>query len=364
MRGKLRRSLEKKRKEAVQAAVCEALAAEAADDLQSGIAKIETYSKLLSASEPGRSHDWIWAGAIGALCVTLAGVMWSVKVPRTDVSAVVNTSSFTTRLTTRWRIDSAFASGAMHVERLSTINAPNLGFDFAESSGDSWFKLEGGNIALQTLAIGEHASLEIVGEKNEVNIYISRAPFSGEVIVTGKVRVTAGPTAGRTSVDRSYEIEIPETVVFSAEDPRGIPSELSIHSPGNWSLGRPQLSEMRFAREEVRGAANRVTSSAIQSGTVRFHDTSWAPIDLHEGDLLALDHTEKASIETRGEPGVIHVLLNGVVGDVTVGDPETRSRLAPSYLEYFYNKKSLGFVWSAILFFWGVIWSIRKTIFR
>jgi hypothetical protein len=205
--------------------------------------------------------------------------------------------------------------------------------------------------------------LEISSADDEVDLFASRAPLTGRVSILGKVTVTAGPKYGEVSTHHTYDLSIPETIEFSVLDPKDVPTEISIHAPAQWHLSRPPYSQLSFAREEVTGAAQRALTSGITSGTIRFNDTSWPVLDLREGDLVRVNRTESARIEAQGDGRLMHVTLNGFVGSVTVGDAETSKELAPSYLEYLYNRKSLVFLWSTIVFLWGLIWRMSKVIF-
>jgi hypothetical protein len=105
--------------------------------------------------------------------------------------------------------------------------------------------------------------------------------------------------------------------------------------------------------------------SGVKSGTVRLDDTSRAALELREGDVLGMRPAESAVLDVRGAPsGVIHVNVNGAVSGIRVGRSTAGRELTPSYLEYLYNRKSLAFFWGAVVFLWGLIWSIRNTILR
>ena len=60
----------------------------------------------------------------------------------------------------------------------------------------------------------------------------------------------------------------------------------------------------------------------------------------------------------------LQVRFEGVARDIFLGPEGFRRSLAPSLLEYFYHQKRLGFAWTAVVFFWGLLWSLRKTIMR
>lgn len=363
MKSQLRRSLRAKREEKIEKAVRELVSGSDATSLKPALESIGIYSALLSEVEALPAREWMWPAVITCLCIAVVGILWSLRVSRTDVSLTVDSFSLRANLADTWKIENAFRSQLMHLERLGTISAPNLDISIDQNSGDAWLQLEGGQIALQTLELKDKTMVEISSSTDEVDLFASRGPLQGRITVVGKVKVTAGPRFGETSTQHSYDIAIPETIEFSVTDPGSVPTQVSIHSPAAWSLPKPKCSALSFVREEVSGAAQRALVSGVRSGVVRFNDTSWPILDLHEGDLLRVDRTEGARLDARGEKGLIHVTLNGLIGSVTVGDSDTRKEMAPSYLEYLYNRKSLTLVWSAIVFLCGLVWRMCKAIF-
>jgi hypothetical protein len=362
MKATLRRLLRAKREEQIEKAAREVVTKGDAVTAKTALEQIQVYSALLAEADRLPAHEWMWPAVIASLCIAVIGILWSVRIPRTDVSLTLDTTSVRTVLADAWRLENAFHSPQMHFERLARIDAPNLGLSI-DGSTDAWLRLEGGEIVLQTLELKDKAMLEIFADENEIKMFASRAPFSGTVSVMGKITVSAGPNAGNVSTHRSYQIEIPETIEFSVTDPQSVPSQFSIHSPNKWSFSKPRVSDISFVKEEASGAGERALTSGVKSGTLRFNDTSWPTMDVREGDLLRVNRTESARLDAQGDGHSMHVTLNGLVGSVTVGDSETRKNLAPSYLEYMYNRKSLAFLWSGIVFLWGLVWRVSKTVF-
>ncbi|HEY6138231.1 MAG TPA: hypothetical protein VI670_10755 [Thermoanaerobaculia bacterium] len=357
--------LASRRDERIGAVVRRLLDGVEAHELRPELEEIDAYSRLLAVRPPQKqTRSWLWPAGVALVCVVAAGILWSLKIPQTNISMTVDTDSVTATLGKAWRIDDAFHSPLMHFERVSRINAPNLGLEIDQTSGDAWFELKGGRIDLQMLEVDKDGTVELFTDQDEVDIFASRARLTGKITVTGKVGVTAGPRAGETTVNGSYQIDIPETVEFTVGKPQTVPSQLTVHSPEPWSLGRPPATKLSFAREELKGAGERVLTSGIKSGTARFNDTAWPVLELREGDLLTMHPATSAVLDAKGAKGVIHMTVNGAVSDLRAGDSTTNTELAPSYLEYLYNKKSLAFFWSAMCFLWGLIWSVRNTIFR
>jgi len=358
-----RKLLQTLRKQKLDAVVAKALASPSAD-LKSDLEEIDRYSKLLALLEPRWTPDFGIAAVVAILCITLAAFLWSEPVRRTNVSLAVETQSVRAVFARDWEFEPSFRSSAMHFERLSTIDAPNLDLALVTNPGDAWLKLDGGQIELQSLQVRQNASWEAVSDSDQLSLFLGAQPVEGRITVRGKVSVTAGPADGRKTLEKQFDLPIPETITFTAKDPRGVPAQLTVHSPRDWSLGKLPVSALSFSSERAGGPGDRTLTSGVRSGTVQFSDAPWPPIQLFENELLSVNQTGKARVELRGKEGAMHVTLSGPVRNVTLGDEQAERVLAPSYLEYFYNQKSFAFFWSAVIFLWGVIWSVRKTVLR
>ena len=335
-----------------------------AGGLKREVEEIESCSKLLSLVESRWAPDWGAAVMVAVVCLTVASFLWSTKVRSTNVSMTVETGSLRGTLSQDWRVEAPFQSSAMRFENLSDVQVPNLGLAIRGGVGDAWFKLEGGQISLESLQIDKSASFQMTVDRSQVSLFVTARGVRGKLTVIGRGKLTAGTEPGAQTMQKEYNIEIPETIDFGVRDPRGVPSRFTVHSPQKWNLGRMPFADVGFALEEIRDLSQTELVSGIKSGSVRFIDTSWPAMALSENQIVFVHKAERGRIDVRGGEGSAQVTLNGLVKDVTVGDSQTRQELAPSYLEYLYNKKSLAFFWGAIVFGWGVLWGIRKTIFR
>jgi hypothetical protein len=364
MKTPIRKCLESRRKNKIESAVAKTLSSNPPPDIKPDLNDIDQYTQLISLTQPRWSPDSGLAVVVALLCVSAAGFLWSARIPRTNVSLAVDTESMRGEFARDWEFNRLFQSSTMHFERLSTIEAPNLALSIHENDGDAWFKLDGGQLQLQSVQVRQNGSWEAISDTEQVSLFLGNGPVEGRVTVRGRVNVTAGPEDGQKSLDRQFDLTIPETITFGVKDPHGVPAQLTVHSPTDWSLGKLPVSNLGFSMEQPTESADKTLTSGIRSGSLQFSDTSWPPIQLFENELLAVHQSEKARIEVRGQKGLMHVTLNGPVRNVTIGDEQALRVLAPSYLEYFYNRKSWAFFWGAIVFLWGILWSIRKTVLR
>jgi hypothetical protein len=365
MSGSPKKELAQQYKNKIDKATGDALRGVPPDELQSQLQQIESYSKLVSLNDKQHwTADAKWAVLVGLFCLGVASLLWSYKVRKNSVSLTVDTETIQGVLKSDWHLDKPFRAELLHVERVSKLEAPNLHVSLESPQGDAWIRLDGGKIRLQSLDVAQDASLALAADPTEVGIFVSGQPMRGKITIMGKGEITGGSEPGQTLVRRSYDLDVPETLEFSVSDPRAVPSRLTIHNPQKWSLGKAPFASLNFAVEETRDFTETSFASGIKSGSLTFNDTAWPQQAISERDILAIHDTRQCVVELSGQDGLIHVSLNGIGGGVTIGQGDAKRELAPSYLEYLYNKKKFSFFWGSAIGVWGVIWGIRKTIFR
>jgi hypothetical protein len=332
------------------------------EDFKAALDQAENYSKLLALTEPSWTRDSRAALAVAVVVLFVAGILWSWKVGHTNITLLAETDRIRTTLGTDWSLDNSLHGDSVRLEHLLAIHDPNLGLLLDDANGNIWFRLDGGDIAVQTLHISRAGDVDASYNEGKLSLAIAGAPVRGAIWVTGKGVLTAG-TADGTVMRKVYDLPIPETLEFAASDSHGEPSQVQIHTPGVWSLGIVPSTDLNFSYE-LRSVNGRQIMSGIHGGTLQFNDTSWPVTQLIENQLLSLSDTGAARIRISGGHETIHVSVDGPAGHVTIGDAETRREIAPSFLEYLYNRKSLLLFWAGVTAGWGILWGIRKTIFR
>jgi hypothetical protein len=352
----------------IEQATADALRGAAPEELQPRLQQIETYGKLIALNDKQHwTADAKWAVLAGLLCLGVASLLWSYKVRKNSISLTADTETLHGELKSDWHLDHPFSSSLLHIERVSKLDAPNLGVSgvsLDDPQGDAWVRLEGGKISLQSLDLKQGTSLTLDADPTEVSLSVKHQPMHGKITIMGKGTITACCQPQGTRVHGSYDLHIPEILKFEVSDPGSVSSTITIHNPQKWSLGKAPFANLSFTKEETRDFTETSFASGIKSGSLTFNDTGWPPQAISERDILAIHATGPSLVEVSGKDGLIHVSLNGVAGGVTMGQGDARRELAPSYLEYLYNKKKFSFFWGSAIGIWGVIWGIRKTIFR
>jgi len=361
MNHKQRLDLKKKLEGNIELAITQGLKGRP-EDFKAALDQAENYSKLLTLTEPRWTRDSRAALAVAIIVLFIAGILWSLNVGHTNITLLAENDRVRTILAKDWSLDSSLHGDSVRLEHVMTLHDPTLGVLLDDPNRNIWFRLEGGEIAVQTLQISRAGSVDASFNAGTLSLAIAGAPVRGAIWVTGRGVLTAG-IADATLVRRVYDLPVPETLEFDTSDSHGVPAQVEIHTPGAWSLGIVPSTDLNFSYE-LRSVNGRQVMSGIHGGTLQFNDTSWPVTQLVENQLLSLAETGAARVRISGAHETMHVSVDGLASHVTLGDAETRREIAPSFLEYLYNRKSLLLFWAGVTAGWGILWGIRKTIFR
>lgn len=361
MKEDIRRRLEKKLTEKARKTAKNLLEEKDAESISQGLRQLDDYQRVLAALKPGDGRDAKKAIVIAFICILAAGLLWYLRVPRIHVLVDVHSDVVAFELNEPWQLEDHLGARQLRVEYMESIRAPALGVDLDSSTGDAWIDLSGGQIELHRAVFAAGGYLEIEGGPEQMDWYFKNASFKGNLLLKGAVLLSAGNRPDSLAINGIRQsIEIPETVHIKSGDKGMIPSVVRIHPLDGWGFRDIRVNSLSFFRERASTPGSTGFESAIRKGSVEIHETS-SQTDLKEGDRLLLEGI--AGRLVRVEQGsALRIAFEGTVEKLLTGPEGFERNLAPSYLEYLYVRKPLTFFWSAVVFLWGMLWSILKWI--
>jgi hypothetical protein len=258
--------------------------------------------------------------------------------------------------------DLSLGTSLVRIQGLTALDAPALGLAIESPTGDAWLQLEGGKVSITHLGLEQDGVLIIERlNSGQLDFYARGAEFQGHFMVLGSVHLSAGKELTDTSLETRLELTIPETVAFRAKGDGSVPTKFTVRSREPWVLQDLRVKGLGFSRETAPEPGSISFESAIKEGTITLHDVS-ETVTLREDDRLLLTGAKGRVVSLRAAEG-INVTFEGNTERIRIGPEGFEQDLAPSYLKYFYHQQSLAFFWSAVAFFWGILWSIRRTLF-
>jgi hypothetical protein len=341
------------------------LANDAPADVKASLEELDSLSKLLTMGRKNFAPEWIIGLTVGVICLGIVSLLWNMKVPASPISLTVTTDVVRGKFAEDWQVQSPFQTSGIVLQNLASIEAPNLDLEFLGKTDDAWFQivLEEGILDIAYLKVSQNSFMQMESRVDQLDLLISGAPMEGRLTVTGKGTLTAGGVPGVESQQIPFDILIPETITFTASNSGIVPARLVADKPLPWKSAAIPFEEIGFSIEELRNNTEITVVSGITSGSFRFNNTGWETIAIREQEIVSVHGTSSARVTLEDSSPGFEVSINGEVRDVTFGDARGIQTISPSYLEVLYNEKSLALFWGAMAFGWGLLWSVRKTVF-
>ncbi|MGX1050866.1 hypothetical protein AB7M74_001801 [Bradyrhizobium japonicum] len=326
--------------------------------------RIEQVEKLLKFIPQSNKATIYTACAVGAICLIVACVLWTTRLPTSHLQLDVTSESITIRLAkqTSWNGNWDLGGGLLRLEDMSRIEIPPELADENMLAGRSWFEGSNGDFALRSLEIQAQSELLVKkAELQTLNINSWNSPLLGQLQVYGTPKIQAGRSPEKGEKLSETRFDIPGTITFF-HDASQAPAILRVTPRGSLTLADLAVEKISFAREKADSETS--FQSGIIKGNLTILSIGEKPLPLEAGSRLRLEGVKGViSALTIGGDGV-RLVFEGRVRSATIGPPGFERELKPSLLEYMYDQQRLGFFWAVASFLWGLLWSARTLIFR
>lgn len=152
---------------------------------------------------------------------------------------------------------------------------------------------------------------------------------------------------------------------FAGSGSANNPTELLLRPDGRWRLAGLDATALML-RRDLPGQAR--PEPSLLGGTLHLRDTD-RTLTLHAGDWLRLGAIDSERLGLvlvpAGADGAARIepRLAGRVDRVETGpDLDQLPNLAPTLLEYLIHQQTLGLVWGALAFLWGLFVGVRAWV--
>jgi len=328
------------------------------------IERLKALQASLAALPAKRTGLASWAGLIGLLCLIVASAAWTVRVPRTRVQLDLVTASATAKLAgdlnreVGWRI----APDSLRLQHFTHLDLPpEYGTQPAlEREGSLDLTVQGGNVRLRQFAISSGALVTLSrSDDGATDMVVRGAPFTCDFDVTGSIVASVGPGSAALLPAQTFSPELPPARFdFKYDGKSRVPAQLRDTPLDSLTVRDIAITGLGFFEER----GDRSTSQILR-GTVTMTDTGEHLTLAPEAALRLGNAQGMISTLQIGKDGV-QVTFEGTAAEVTLGNGDFARNLKPTLLEWLYHQQTIGFLWGALSFIWGVGWSARKLFAR
>jgi hypothetical protein len=349
--------------ETAKAAVEKALSGQPiADELS----RLKEYEQLIALSETRLSANVIVAILVGTACLLIAGLAWTTKIPNTKIHMTVTTESLKIGLADRWAWNGSWQlqPASFRLDEFGQIALPPEFAPPSKLEGRAWLDVESGQVTFSALDAGRDAALTIARDAPSTILLLSRnAPLQGQAQISGTVTISAGDTVFRPTVAKSSSAEIPSALSFYDAGRPNIPARIRISPKEKVVWRNIVVDDLSFSRETDSPTQRSAYESGIESGTVTIGDTR-EKFELKSKEHLYLESLSGVIRELEIGPDAVRVSFEGRAKRISTGITGFEENRTPTWLSYVYHQERLSFLWGAIAFLWGTLWSARQLLFK
>jgi hypothetical protein len=347
------------------AEVCEAALSGDASALEARVKRLDAIKKALDDSPPRLTADWIAAVCVSLICLSATGVLWVTPTRYTQFSLDVQTEATTFQLAKEWR-SPAIATHTIRAENIDLLRAPGLGLSLGANRMGTDCSLDTTATSGQ-LEVGapEKSRIHIERTGSTYEIAVSDATPTSSAMVSGIVRISAACLGvGEKFLRESLRVDVPETIELVSKEKSIIPVRL-VFTPGQeWTVTGLKLNDsLSFLIRQPSAGGDDTFSSAITSGRITIRDAQ-TDYQIRRSEALTFKGLSTDYVQLTLSSAGLNVKVEGKAENILLGPVGSARELKPSYLAYLYFNKTALFFATAVTLGWGVLWGIRKTIFR
>jgi len=324
---------------------------------------INTSSQILDLQKD--KQKYYWATIIAVISILVVGLSFTLRISNTTSSLELYVDGVVLSLQDEWRTNSEFISDSFYMNNLYKVYTEQHPIELAEQTSEPEnfeafdMRLDGHGIKLKELRINNDAEIELEIDKDQLKIYAKNAQLSGRFsIKQGKVVINYDERIIENINDRP-----PSTISFKtiATSYDSDPIRIDLSNNIFWEFLNLKINSINFIQEYPPNSG--IFESTIDSGKIILNETA-ANIDLRKEESLIIDIEEIHRLAINGKNDKIHIYFEGVLSKIVVGPRGYERNLKPTYLGYIYHNQRLALFWSAVVFIWGLLWSIRNTLFK
>lgn len=318
---------------------------------------VNTTSNLIAIAK--KQHRLRLSVIIASACLVIAGLLWSLHIPSTQIALEILATDISFTLTDDWSSKQRFLPYSISINNVSMASMPGINYSISNSlkEREETIAIKGRKFSLNEISLVNGARTDLSASPKGLTFFIKNSTVKGEFFIEdAEVKIGTGnkPIALR--------FEPPETLSFetinAGSDP--VRLELTFRDKNQWVIRGFKIKEVEFVTEYPIDSGN--FESAIISGKVFLPQTNRME-HLKRGDSLILDGVKSRRVILSKEKNGMLVIYEGYVSGIFAGPRGFENNLMPTYLEFIYHQERLVFFWSAVVFIWGMLWSIRNLFY-
>ena len=308
-----------------------------------------------------------WHLIIAFICLLSIGFIWACHIKTIQLSFEVISPNVNFKLSENWKLSKSFQISNLYINNLDSVLAPGINIIFSRINEGSvnlnqesaTLVVNGNSIWLKELNLSKDTGIDLQLDNDKLVLYSKGKPLKGKLIAENAKVLLLKATEDEDEEEKIIKsFQGVETIRFTSSEviPDPVIIKFKYHRP--WEIRNFRAESIEFLKEFPPGS--RKFESTIKSARIKLIETG-KEFTLRKEDRLLIKNITTRRLECSQSKEGIKVFFEGSVSSILAGSPGYEKNLAPTYLEYYYHQKKLRFFWSAVIFLWGLLWSIKNV---
>lgn len=309
----------------------------------------EQARKVLAATAgaPNKLREAWRAVAVALGCVLLAGLALGVPMWSNPLRLEAQCHALTVRLAQPWSQTSAkITASSLSLDNVQSLDLHGVPYH----DGPYVLDLEDAELRIKTLRISKGARVDLDLDEHRVILSVKDGQLRGTLQVhQADLRLENSADEMRQSIAQTTGMLLEFESVIAGE----MPVTLWFTSQEAWRLDHWRVDDLGFTRPDPPGSKYWV--STLGGGALTLLNTDTETV-LYPADHVKLEQFQGSRLSITPDK----IIAEGRANRVLSGPKEQLIRRSPTVLEYLYHQQQLALFWSAVLFLWGMFWSVRS----
>jgi len=322
------------------------------------VEEAEKELKWIEASDKVREKSASWAARnkwsilIGLICIIFISIGLTFRIPSAKVTIELSARSATLHLVQPWQM-AGLVSDSFYIDHLRQLNAPGLDISIIQQE-PFYLSIEGKNIKLDTLSFSSGADITFNIIRDKLTLYVNNDSLFGNLdFNTGRAITPLFDTLINVSVDETFSFATGKAATEQLKMEFADTSQIAFRGFKAKNVG--------FSEETHPGSG--VFESTVLGGTISIYETG-KKTDLQIGDILKLGRLKCYRLDVLKQKDILKIHMQATTTILEAGPEFYIENLKPTFLEYIYYQQTLAFIFSSALFLWGLLWSLKNSLFK
>ena len=303
---------------------------------------------------PNKNKSVLWPILIACLCMLFVGLGF-LRMPTTSIRLDIKATQVHFKLAEDLGPESVFDPKILleNVQRISFTGITEL--DGQSTEYPALLKGEGKDFQLEVPNFLAGQRLAFEQSIDQQGIAFKSMGYSTELHISSGTLVS--DLLDHDSI--LIEEEIPETYELTAQESSML-SSIQWSPAQTFALSNLPISGLSFFEE-----SGELIQSAILGGSITLVATK-EKTDIVPRDEIRIVFRKKGKQKIdylNASPEGFELRMTAEVNDVTIGPDDFQESLKPTLFEYMRGNQQMTLIWSVIIWAWGMLWSIKRTLF-